>query len=199
MVFTKIYGAPPYDEREILRYAGCKGDGSELRGLLAECEAEAAGTISYKVCYTPLTVRIEGELCDLGAFGARSKDLARDLTGCDTAVVFAATVGVGIDRLIARYGALSPAKALILDAIGTERIEALCDIFCLDIERELNKTARPRFSPGYGDLEMSVQREIFAGLDCRKRIGLTVTDSLMMSPSKSVTAVVGLYDKKPGK
>lgn len=51
---------------------------------------------------------------------------------------------------------------------------------------------RPRFSPGYGDLPLSAQREIFAVLDCGKRIGLMLNDSLLMSPSKSVTAFVGI-------
>ena len=79
----------------------------------------------------------------------------------------------------------------MFDALATERIEALCDVFCEDIEKEYGKT-RPRFSAGYGDLPLELQREIFSVLDCPKSIGLTLTDSLLMSPSKSVTAIVGI-------
>ena len=107
-------------------------------------------------------------------------------------ILFAATVGVEIDRLIGKYGRLSPTKALLFQAIGAERIEALCDAFCADIKKEYNTGLEPRFSPGYGDLPLSAQKNIFAVLDPERRIGLTLNSSLLMSPSKSVTAFVGL-------
>ena len=50
----------------------------------------------------------------------------------------------------------------------------------------------PGFSPGYGDLPLDLQREIFAALDCPKRIGVSLNESLLMSPSKSVSAIIGL-------
>ena len=56
------------------------------------------------------------------------------------------------------------------------------------------KYARPRFSAGYGDFELSAQTEIFHALDCQRKIGLTLNDSLLMSPSKSVTAIIGISD-----
>ncbi|MBQ5601557.1 MAG: Vitamin B12 dependent methionine synthase activation subunit, partial [Clostridia bacterium] len=71
-------------------------------------------------------------------------------------------------------------------------IEALCDAFCADIKKEYNTGLEPRFSPGYGDLPLSAQKNIFAVLDPERRIGLTLNSSLLMSPSKSVTAFVGL-------
>lgn len=194
MVRIKTYGEPPYNVREVLRYAGSRDDDAVL-ALFEACRAEIAAGLSYKACYLPLSVCVKGDLCDFGAFTAKSKDLARNLDGCEKAVVFAATIGVGIDRLIAKYSVLSPAKALLLDAIGTERIEALCDRFCDDVAREYQTYCRPRFSPGYGDLPLSFQKEIFSVLNCRKHIGVSITDSLMMSPSKSVTAIVGLNDE----
>jgi len=199
MVLIKTYDAPPMDEHEVFRYAGCKGDEASVRELLDGCKAETADVLTYKVCYLPLDVRVTDDFCDLGVFGVRSKHLARNLDGCAKAVVFAATVGVGIDRLIAKYSVLSPTKALLLDAIGTERIEALCNAFCDDAEKEYNLSARPRYSPGYGDLGLPFQKEIFSVLNCRKHIGLSLSDSLMMSPSKSVTAIVGLCETECGK
>ncbi len=195
MVLIKTYDTPPFDEREVFRYAGGRGDDS-VRELFESCKAEIAQCLSYKVCYLPLSVRTEGDFCDFGAFGVRSANLAHNLEGCAQAVVFAATVGVGMDRLIAKYCVLSPAKALLLDAIGTERIETLCDLFCDDIAREYRRSAKPRFSPGYGDLDLSFQKELFSVLNCRKHIGLSISDSLMMSPSKSVTAIMGLSESE---
>lgn len=191
-VFTKSYDAPPLCEREILRYAGCKGGDSALDEPLRACIGEAKDAFRYRVCYTCLPVRAADGVCDFGVFSLKSEQLAKNLAGCEGVLLFAATVGVGIDRLIAKYGRVSPAKALLFQALGAERIEALCDVFCDDAAKELNVGLRPRFSPGYGDLPLAAQKDIFAVLDCGKRIGLSLNDSLLMSPSKSVTAFAGL-------
>ena len=196
MVLIKNYDAVPFNEKEVLRYAGCRDENSDVNILLENCKREISGKLFYKVCYLILNVNIKDNYCDFGIFGVTSKDLARNLDGCFKAVVFAATIGVGIDRLIAKYSAFSPANALMFDAIGTQQIEALCDLFCTDITNEFEMYAKPRFSPGYGDLSLSFQKEIFSVLNCQKHIGLTVTDSLIMSPSKSVTAIVGLSETK---
>ena len=112
--------------------------------------------------------------------------------------MFAATVGLELDRLIARHSRLSPARALALQAYGAERIESLCDAFLRNVQSECASegiTLRPRFSPGYGDLPLSFQRTLFETLDCARKIGLTLNESLLMSPTKSVTAIVGLTHK----
>ena len=83
----------------------------------------------------------------------------------------------------------------MLQAIGAERIEALCDVFCEKIRLDAESAGlfpRPRFSPGYGDFPLELQKDIFRVLDCSRKIGLTLNESLLMSPSKSVTAVIGL-------
>lgn len=197
-MFCKTYREPPFCEKDILRYAGCREADGEITALVNACIEEVRGKLVYKVCYRPFEVKIGDGVCDFGDFSFPSADLACNLKGCERAVLFAATVGVEIDRLIARYGRISPTKALILQAIGAERIEALCDLFCEDIAEEYGVGAKPRFSPGYGDLPLETQREFFAVLAPEKRIGLTLTDSLMLSPSKSVTAIVGLGGGKVG-
>ncbi len=195
IALRKTYSPPPLNRREILRYAGCKNTEPEVAALLESTIAELMDKLSYKVCYRALPCRVEGDLCHLGPLQLRSQDLATNLRGCEQVLLFAATVGVGIDRLIAKYGRLSPAKALMLQAIGAQQIEALCDLFCKDLAQELQVTLKPRFSPGYGDLPLSAQRDILALLDCGKRIGLTLNDSLLLSPTKSVTAFAGIENK----
>ena len=131
---------------------------------------------------------------------AHAAALAQPLHGCQELYIFAATVGLGLDRLIGKYSRLAPAKALFFQAIGAERIEALCDQFCAALKKRLQTEGlylRPRFSPGYGAFPLAAQREIFRLLDCPKRIGLTLNESLLMSPSKSVTALAGISPCPP--
>ncbi len=194
VVFKKSYSDLPFSETETLRYAACKQASSGTMELLQECLREAKGCVSFQICYRSFFVKTDGQTCDFGAFTLSSKNLSKQLEGCETAIVFAATVGVGIDRLIQKYSRISPSKALMFQAIGAERVEALCDRFCADIKAEYQKELRPRFSPGYGDLPITSQKELFAVLQCEKQIGLTLTSSFMMTPSKSVTAIVGLSD-----
>ena len=195
VVLSQKYDEPAVCEREILRYAGCKESDANITEILHSCLKELNGKFDYKVCYCVLSVNIKHNICDFGVFSLESKDLAKNLNGCKNVILFAATVGVGIDRMITKYGRLSVSKALIFQAIGAERIEALCDAFCADMSNEMNVALRPRFSPGYGDLPIDTQKKIFSVLDCGKKIGLSLNDSLLMSPTKSVTAFVGVNDK----
>lgn len=191
-ILLKSYPPPPFCEREILRYAGCKTADEKTERLLKDCIKQAEMVLSYTVCYRELEVKISDNICDFGAFRCISEKLAINLKGCNKVILFAATVGMGIDRLILRHSRLSPSKALFFQAIGAERIEALCDTFCEDMSGKAGLALKPRFSPGYGDLELNVQRDIFSVLECSKKIGLSLNESLLMSPSKSVTAIIGI-------
>ena len=197
MIYQKSYPAPAIDEKQILRYVGVPGADAELISLVRECVDEAMPKLSYNVCYGEFDLKI-GEGVDLGFMKSGSKALSKNLFGCESAVVFAASVGVGIDRLISRYSAVSPTKALILDGIGAERIESLCDAFCEDLAKEKANEGyalRPRFSAGYGDLPLHLQKDIFSVLEPSRRIALSLNESMVMSPSKSVTAIIGVYKR----
>ncbi len=191
MIYTKTYEAPPVDRREILRYAGVRGYAPEIEALLEECLSEASDKLTYKICYCDFPVIAKNNSIDLGFAETSSGDLRKHIEGCDKIILFAATVGIGIDRLIARYASISPTKSLLFQAIGAERIEALCEVF--------NKEhGGSRFSPGYGDLPLEFQKEIFTALDCPRKIGLSLNESMLMSPSKSVTAIIGVKNEYQG-
>ena len=103
-----------------------------------------------------------------------------------------------MDRLIARHQAVSVTEAVYFHAIGAERIESLCDVFCAEVaemQKARGMVTRRRFSPGYSDLNISIQKKIFALLDCPRQIGLTLSRSMIMSPIKSVTAIIGISSK----
>ncbi|MBR7098831.1 MAG: hypothetical protein IKC59_05390 [Clostridia bacterium] len=185
-VSVKNYVLPEVDRREWFRYMGAKEASDELCALAESCLDEAESCFHGRVCYCEIPVPV-------GAFGSHSLEIL--LEGCDRVVVFAATVGLEIDRLIAKYSRVTPAKALCLQALGTERIEALCDLFCAEMQKRMQENGEivtKRFSPGYGDLPLQTQKEVFRLLDCPVRIGLTLNESLLMSPAKSVTAIMGI-------
>ncbi|MBQ0084496.1 MAG: Vitamin B12 dependent methionine synthase activation subunit [Clostridiales bacterium] len=190
-VFVKSLTPPPINEKEVMRYAGIKtADGAE-KSLVEECILAAGNVFRYAVCFAEVPVKISADEVDLGFVKTRSRDLAKNLKNCEKAVVFAATAGLEIDRMIIKYSTLSPSKAVIFQALGAERIEALCDCFNKEITEKYGKT-RPRFSAGYGDLEIKIQRDIFAFLGCSQKIGVVLNDSMLMTPSKSVTAIIGV-------
>ena len=188
------FKAPPVNKKEILRYMK-SGETQEVCSLIKECLIEAEKVLSYNLVYEKFPIRFFDESADNGLIDlcfakVYSKDLHKNLRNFSEIILFAASVGIGIDRLIARYSILSPSKALCFQAIGAERVEALCDKFNDEIKAQYRKTA-PRFSPGYGDLDLALQKEIFKALPMQK-IGVSLGDSLLMSPSKSVTAIIGI-------
>ena len=193
MIYTEVYTAPGWNERECLRYAGTTPQvvSAEERKLFEACLKEVESKLTYKVCWGRFPIRRTENGLDFGFFRTESKALMKNLEGCEEIIVFAATIGLEIDRLIRRYSSLSPAKALFFQAIGAERIESLCDAFCDDLKGK-GLQLRPRFSPGYGDLPLEMQKDLFRVLDCPRKIGLSLNESLLMSPSKSVTAIIGI-------
>ncbi len=193
---ARTYGALLPTRKEILRYAGLgKEEDAQVEALLEEALTLSHKALCGRVCFSllPLSHK-DGEL-DLGFALTDSADLARALSYCDRILLFAATVGVEMDRLILRESRKSMTMGLLLGAIGTAAVEALCDRFCNDVGEALAQKGEllsPRFSPGYGDLPLALQREIFSYLGCPRRIGLTLGESLLMTPAKSVTAIAGI-------
>ena len=179
-VFVKRY--PRDEERlslidrdEVWRYAGFpagkSGDREPLEALLEEVLHECSGIFRYDVCYIRFPLSWENGSPVL-PFPSASKSLAKCLAGSREAVMMAATIGLELDRKIARYERISPSKALLLHALGVERVEAVCDVFCEDLGTEVKKAGciiTPRFSPGYGDLPLEVQTDFIRLLDCSRR------------------------------
>ena len=125
----------------------------------------------------------------------RSENLSRNLKGCGRVYLMAATLGVAADRLIARASAVRMSDAVLYQAAAAAMIETCCDEVNDAIRQEAERDGlycRPRFSPGYGDFDISHQRDLSRLLDTPRKIGLTVTESCLLAPIKSVTAVIGL-------
>lgn len=151
-------------------------------------EVQARHTVKHYKCI----VDAEGVTLDCGVRFS-SKNLAKHLADCDEVLLFGATLGVRVDAAIRRLAMLSVAEGAAAQAVGAALIESYCDEVQakLDTGRLKQKT---RFSPGYGDWNLTEQKLLFSLLDCAKTIGLTLTEGGMMVPTKSVTAIIGLTE-----
>ena len=126
----------------------------------------------------------------------RSKALARYVGRATELFLFGATLGSRVDVALRRMSLTSVAEAGAGQAVAAALIETYCDDCCNELQKQLpsNKKLKWRFSPGYGDWPLEEQKILFSVLDCAHTIGLTLTESCMMAPIKSVTAVIAVED-----
>lgn len=204
------------DKREIYRYLGYQGrvpDENVLREV-DRCLEELREAVTPRFVYRQYPIEkffsdnIERpfldekpgtELLSIAGMKIQSRSLCRNLRDCKSAYLMAATLGIGPDRLIARASVAKMSRAVILQAAAAAMIEAWCDEVNQKIIKEAEDQGlycRPRFSPGYGDFSLEYQKDFAQILRIQKEIGVSLTQSLLMMPSKSVTAVIGLSPVK---
>jgi 5-methyltetrahydrofolate--homocysteine methyltransferase len=180
------------DIAEALYYMGFRGNmpDSAFMAAVKRCEAALLPLL------TPRYVMKIAPINEITDTLLRGNDIKSFLADSEKAVFFCVTLGTGVDRHIDYTGVLSPSDALITDALANAAVEQVCD----RVERIIEETYpeyshTERYSPGYGDFPLEVQPEILAFLDAEKRIGVKAGESLMMSPLKSVSAVLGIKHK----
>ncbi|MEE0867159.1 MAG: vitamin B12 dependent-methionine synthase activation domain-containing protein [Clostridia bacterium] len=183
---------------EVYRYLGYgkREPDEKVQAAVEKCILQIGSALNAKACRDKFEIREnDGENIDLGFTAVKSRSLARNLKNCSEIILFTATIGIETDRIINRYSPVSPSAAVIAQAVGTAYIEAWCDLLCSRFEkeeREKGNSLRPRFSPGYGDAPLEMQKSIFSVLDCSRKIGVSLSNSLLMLPSKSVSAIIGI-------
>lgn len=178
------------NKAEALRYAGIKGEATEpLLEIYDNAFELLSKSAKPKAVYRCVDVSYFDEGVVIDSEKIKSLGLKNFLKGAESCALLAATAGLEADRLIARYSYVEPSLALMIDALAAATVEALCNKLCVDcFETEKHR----RFSPGYGDFPLSFQKYIVSALSAEFNIGVTLTNSLMLAPSKSVTAVVPL-------
>lgn len=187
------------DIREALRYLGVKGEPSEeLLASAAHVAAQLTSQIEPKYVYRvfPLTQTGEGIALEGAGLVLPGTMAAKMLGECHRAAVLLCTLGAGFEAMSRRALARSAAQAALLDACGSVWVEAGCDAAQTELAARFpGAYLTDRFSPGYGDLPLALQKDICALLDGQRRLGVQVTESLLLNPAKSVTAVIGLSDR----
>lgn len=189
------------DRKETLRYLGYRGNqpDEQTENMIGEVTAELERDSLPKSVYREYDCKVVENQVRIGQYTVVSNHLAKNLQGCERAVILAATIGRAADLMIKKYSVVNMAKATVVQAAGASAIENYVD----EVEDEIRKKAesrglylRPRFSPGYGDFPLECQKDIFQMLECSKRIGITLAEGNLMMPTKSVTAVIGLTTEK---
>ncbi len=186
------------DVKEALRYAGVKmPDETSLRAVREAAEQTAQGTAPRYV-YKVYTVKHTADgvfLPDAGLTlpGTLAKTMLFD---CDRTALMLCTLGAAFDRLLRTAQTRDMTQALYIDACGSAYVEQGCDAAEQIIAaRHPGLYLTDRFSPGYGDLPLSVQLGLLRALDGEKRLGVCAGPSYLLNPMKSVTAVIGLADR----
>ena len=182
--------------REAVRYLGYGKYAIDERilELIQECFQELEQISSMRFIYRIFEMNSQNENeIKIGQIKIYSKNLYKNLQECHAIIVMGATLGSGVDRQMKRYAVTDMTKAVVMQACAAAFLEEFCDEKQKELE-ELQKGLylRPRFSPGYGDFSILHQKDLLQMIDASKTIGLTMTDGYMLTPTKSVTAVIGI-------
>lgn len=185
---------------EALRYLGMRGPvPPDVDGELDRCEALLLRAIHPRVTWRCFGILPDGTLAGT-AFHPEGQSIQELLQGCTRAILMAATLGAEADTLLRRTQGQSLSDAVMLDALCNAAIEDVCDTLCTRLAREMAPAfLTPRFSPGYGDFPLSQQPLFAAVLDLPRQLGITLTESWLMTPQKSVTALMGVSDSPPAR
>lgn len=188
--------------KEAIRYLGYGRHAVDEHtlALVESCFKELSQVSSERIVYRIFDLEFpENERIILGNLDIHSKNLYKNLTGCEKAVLLGATLGPKVDLLLRKYSIGDMARVVTLQACAAAMLEEYLDQWQTELEMDVQKDGyyiRPRFSPGYGDFDIAHQDMILRMLDTAKKIGLTLTNGNMLTPSKSVTAVIGLSRTK---
>ncbi len=181
--------------QKVCRYLGIglsKPD-EQLEALIDNSIDEFRKIARFRACFRIVPCQTSEQGTDLDVFFAPGKNLAKNLSHCNQAILFAATAGLETERQRKRKEVVSPSSALVLDAVGTAAVESFCDLLCNTWKNEfVGSFLRPRFSPGYGDLPLELQGPLLESLDAKQLIGVTLTNAYLMLPQKSISAIVGI-------
>ena len=189
-------------KKAVRRYLGCPRPDRpmtpELETMLEACFFQAREQSRPRSAVSPLLPleRREGGLF-AGPLPLDGSDIAAHLEGCTHAVLLGATLGAPLDALLRQTEVLDMAGAVMLDAAANVLVEGEADRTEEELRQRLRASGRyltGRFSPGYGNFPLTVQRELIRLLDGPGRIGLTVSQSFIMNPRKSITAVLGVAE-----
>lgn len=182
---------------EALYYLGYKGNKPDdnTKQLIGICEEEVLKAAQPKYLYKTFDLVFNEDNIELlgSSVLLRGSDIKEHLKGCEKAVLMCATISSSVDLLIRKTQVTDMAKAIIINSLASVAVEQVCDKVEKKIYNEYKDYFKTfRYSPGYGDLPIDIQGDILNTLNAQKLIGLCTGSTNMLTPVKSVTALIGL-------
>ncbi len=159
------------------------------------CEKQLLSMISPKYVYRVFPIiRTENGISG-GGLLLRGNDIASHLKECSQVIFLCATLSAGADRAIRQSSASDILGGMMTDTMANAVIEQVCD----NAEQEIFATLPNhyftwRFSAGYGDFPLDTQADFLKVLNAEKRLGVTLSESNLLIPTKTVTAVIGVSE-----
>ncbi len=184
-----------YDLRETARYMGYKHGAEpseEICELVDEAYKELCKVVQPKYIYKEYDFTKTEDAIIVDGIEFKSKKMLNHLRNSSSIILFGATLGQGADALIRKYSVTDIAMTAVAQAVAGSMVENLCDIACEELKTAIKGEHRPRFSPGYGDFHISAQADFFKLLPMNKQLGISLSDGFMMTPTKTVTAFIGV-------
>ncbi|WP_341876262.1 vitamin B12 dependent-methionine synthase activation domain-containing protein [Defluviitalea saccharophila] len=146
----------------------------------------------------PITKRTEDSIT-IGRHLVESKSLTELLKNSEEVALMASTIGDEIIHAIEQeIKQENSVKAVIYDStasqIADKTVAWVMDFINKSLQKEAKELTSMRFSPGYGDLDLKYQKIFFEELKLEK-LGIRLTETYMMTPEKSVTAICGVENR----
>lgn len=158
--------------------------------LIDICETGLLKTVAPKYLYREIDLPNDDFV--------KGESVTSHLEGCKKAVVMCATLGAGVDRLLRTLQITDMTKAVITDSLASVAIEQVgSQVDKILAEKYAGYYLTFRFSPGYGDYPIDLQSLFLNYLDAQKKIGLCTNESCLLTPTKSITAILGISETEP--
>ncbi len=191
---------PVVPKKEVLHYLRYNSDHIHPNiDKIIDDTIKEISNINYSYTYEFFDVLVNGNEIKIGDDLAtfNSKNLSKHLETSTKVALMGVTISTEFERNLKRLQFTDQLKALVYDAVGSAYIEAVCDEISRYFEKEFSLYSSSRFSPGYGDLSLESQRDFYRILKLDK-LGVELSESLILIPRKTVTAIVG-FTKEKGK
>jgi len=108
---------------------------------------------------------------------------------CDEVMLICATLSVELERFLRRQQLVSMSHTVVLDAVASAYLENVRDNYVEDLNLASHSFC---FAPGYGDVPLALNKDIVRILEADKKIGVTVSDSNLFIPQKSIAGFIGI-------
>ena len=174
------------NKKEVLRYMGARGTFEpSIVAMVDKYILESGGYLAPRYVLRQFDIVRENGRMFIDTVNLDGNDIADFLKDSGKCYLMCATIGYEIEREIDKAATKSTLIELIIESIGSAAVENLCD----KVQESIGKNLA-RFSPGYGDFTLDIQPAIIKLLNATKLIGVSVSDMMLLTPRKSVTAII---------